>query len=216
MKRKNGMRFNHYGKTYQLRIETARDLADILQLDESLWVATSAPVAVFRCDQEFTRFLDTNRDGRINTREVRAAVQWLLDNLEDTSRLGEETDTLHLQALRSAPAGAARLADSARRILRSLDHAEADMIALSQVRRFLEHLRQQPMNGDSVIVPAAAHTPETAQYIHDVIACTGGTDDSGGEKGAAANDIDRFQALVTAYLEWLERGRLPEETAPPG
>ncbi len=59
------MRFQQYGKTYQLKIETADELDDIISLDESLWVATSAPTAAFRCDPRFTGFLDGNGCGRV-------------------------------------------------------------------------------------------------------------------------------------------------------
>ena len=71
------MRFTTYGKTNQLCVDNANDLADILKLDESLWVATSAPVSVFRCDQTFLGLMDSNADGRINTREMKAAIRWL-------------------------------------------------------------------------------------------------------------------------------------------
>ena len=76
-------RFQRYGKTYQLRIETAEDLEHVLSLDEALWVATSAPTSAFRCDQKFLAFVDADSTGRITTAKLKRAVEWLLAKLAD-------------------------------------------------------------------------------------------------------------------------------------
>ena len=52
------MRFNKYGKSYQLVIETGDDPEDILTLDESLWASTSLPAGAFQCDTKLIEFLD--------------------------------------------------------------------------------------------------------------------------------------------------------------
>ena len=81
------MRFVRYGRTYQLLIQTPADLQEVLRFDESLWVATSTLISVFRADPQFLTLVDTDRDGRIHTDELKAAIRWLLDMLADTSRL---------------------------------------------------------------------------------------------------------------------------------
>ena len=79
------MRFRKFGKTYQLRIENARDLEHVLGLDEALWVATSAPVPAFRCDRKLLELVNRDGSGRINTREIRGAIRWLLNVLGDAT-----------------------------------------------------------------------------------------------------------------------------------
>lgn len=202
------MRFDIYGKTCQLRVENADDLGRILKLDESLWVATSAPAGVFRCDQTFLRLMDNNDDGRINTREVREAIRWMLGILEDSSMVADNMDTVPIAVMRDDTREGRALADSARSILKTVGTPEEENISLDAVRRFLDQLRQQPMNGDGVIIPAAASESEIAQYIADIVTCTGGTDDACGEKGATSGDVERFQDSVAAYLQWLDRGRV--------
>ena len=134
------MRFQQYGKTCQLKIGTADELDDILSLDESLWVATSAPSAAFRCDPRFTAFLDQNNSGRVNSDEVKAAVMWLLSVLSDRSHVEQATDALPLAALNTnLPEGRA-LQESARRVLEAGGKADSDTISLRDVRGFVDGL----------------------------------------------------------------------------
>ena len=108
------MHFKRYGRTHQLRIETADDLADVLELDESLWMATSAAIGDFRCDAKFLQLIDTDANGRIYTNEVKDAIRWLLDRLADPSRIAEEPDRLPLSAIRADSAGGKALIAAAR------------------------------------------------------------------------------------------------------
>jgi len=199
------MRFRQYGKTCQLRIDTPEDLENVLHLDESLWVATSAPVSAFRCDPRLLELLDTGKNGRIRTAEVKQAVAWLLRMLSDTSRLAEEKPSLFLSAIRSDDAGGVALLDSARYVLKTLG-ADAEEISLGQVRSFLGELKKQPLNGDGVIVPGSAQSPAVAGFIEDAVAATGGTADAGGEQGVTKEQIDQFLADTVAYLDWQSRG----------
>ncbi len=212
------MRFKHYGKTLQLRIESAADLRAVLELDESFWVATSAPVSVFRCDNDFIKLMDSNSDGRINTREMEHAISWMLDRLVDDSQVAASTDSIPLKAIGDTSAEGRELIDIAKYIMAFRDevversrNAEANVIKLSDVHGFLEHLRKQPMNGDGVITVGAAGTPKVAQYIKDVVSSIGGTLDASGEQGVNAGDISRFQESVAGYLDWQECGLLVPE-----
>ncbi len=208
------MRFKHYGKTLQLRIENAADLRAVLDLDESFWVATSAPVSVFRCDSNFIKLMDSNSDGRINTREVENAITWMLDRLNDDSKVAADSDSIPLKAICDSSAEGRDLIEVAHHIHKALGIPEESVASLSAVHHFLDHLRKQPMNGDGVITVEAASSPEVAQYIKDVVACTGGTLDAGGEQGVNASNISAFQDSVAAYLDWQECGLLvPEKSS---
>jgi len=196
------MRFQRYGKTYQLRVRTAEDLKHVLSLDESLWVATSAPTNVFRCDPALPALLDRDGNGRINTDDVKAAVDWLLQTLADPGGLDKNSETLSLAAIdRQAPDGPA-LVDAAEYVLRTLGRTPATEITLSDVRSFIGDLKKQPLNGDGVIVPEAADSPETAAFIKDVMATVGTEQDASERPGITAKQLDDFLAAVNGYLEW--------------
>jgi len=200
------LHFNKYGKTYQLRLETAADLEHILALDESLWVATSAPVGAFRCDPRLTALLDKDGTGRINTDEVRAAVKWLLGVLEDRTRLTEGADGIPLAAIRKGTPDGDALLRSAGYVLRGADEAGSESIALADVRAFLAELQQQPLNGDGVMVPEAASDPETVAFIKDVLSCMEGVEDASGKMGVTAQHLADFREAAAGFLEWKARG----------
>ena len=67
------MIFQNYGGIFQLRLETAEDLASLGKLKESRWAATSAPVGCFRCDPAVLKCLDPDATGRIRTQDLKDA-----------------------------------------------------------------------------------------------------------------------------------------------
>ena len=118
------MHFNQYGKTFQLRIETAADLEAILALDESHWVATSAPTEVFRCDPHFISLLDPDGSGRIHTNEMKDAIGWFLKVISDRSKLRERTNHVPLSAINTASPEGKEILTSAKYVLNTLDREE--------------------------------------------------------------------------------------------
>lgn len=187
-------------------MNTAEELADVLLLDESLWVATSAPVGAFRCDKRFTEFLDSDDNGRINTKEVKAAVRWLLDLLADRSGLAEGRSEIDISAINADAMEANALIGSARYVLNELGKDGSTRISLDIVRSFLSDLQLRPLNGDGVLISAAARDSATAEFIEDVLTCTGGTDDASGEKGITEDHLNQFGDATIDYLDWLARG----------
>jgi hypothetical protein len=207
-------RFVQYGKTCQLRIESGSDLEAVLQLDKSLWVATSAPVQAFRCDPRLMQILDADGKGRIQTGDVCRAVRWLLDSLHDTSRLGEARDRLRLAAIQSGTEEGVRMINAAHYILNVLQAENQESIDLGQVRDFLDDLLARPLNGDGVVVPEAATDPAVQTYIRDVNACVGGTVDASGKPGVTAAQLDAFTSAAASYLAWRRKGEGLESVNP--
>lgn len=210
------LHFNQYGRTFQLRIDTPADLEAVLELDESLWAATSAPATVFRCDPRLTELLDSDGNGRINTHEVKGAIRWLFDVLGDHSGIGRGVDSLSLSAIRQESSVGHELLGSARYALRTLGETADDHISLSQVRAFLGNLQQQPLNGDGIVVPEAAPDPATRQYIEDLLAATEGVADASGRQGVSEASIAAFDEATDGFLSWREKGKIPSGEAGSG
>jgi len=204
------MHFDRYGRTYHLRLRTDEDLKSALDLDDSLWIATSAPVSCLRCDADFLRLVDIDKNNRIRTDEVRTAIRWLLERLSDRSGLATETDELPLSALDvSGPAGQ-RLLNTARYILSALGADDAETINLKQIGAFEKGLDDRTINGDGVIPPAATDDDEVRQFIVDVMECFGSQEDLTGEMGITEENLERFLHEATAYLNWLAQADIPE------
>ncbi|NQT18724.1 MAG: hypothetical protein HQ592_03400 [Planctomycetes bacterium] len=196
------MRFARIGRTYQPCIETSDDLQEILSLDESLWVATSAPLTAFHCDAEFMSLFDVDRNGRIYSDELKAAIGWLLERLADTSHLAEHSDSLPISAIQSDTPDGQTLMESARYVLDDLARAGEDTITLGEVREFVAGVQSKPFNGDGVIVPDAASDADLKSFIEDTVACLGGAVDASGRKGIREEHLDAFMSAARAYLEW--------------
>ena len=196
------MRFKRIGTTYQLRLETGEDLADILELDESLWVATSAPVSAFRCDGQFLSMVDADGNGRINSDELKEAARWLLERLADTGGVADGSDTLPLSAIETETDEGRGMVETARYILEQEGEGGADVVSVPLVREFIEQVSGRPLNGDGVIVPDAADEPEVAGLIRDIISCVGGTPDTRGEQGVSGADLEAFMSAARDFLDW--------------
>jgi len=180
-------------------------------LDESLWMATSAPIEAFRCDPGFIEQVNGDGSGRISSDELKSAVRWLLDVLKDTGGICEQSDRMRLDAIDQNSEGGRILRESATHVLATLGEASPDAISLGQVRKYLAVEKEQPLNGDGVLVPEAASNNELCDFIKDAISCIGGTEDAGGRMGITQTQLDQFAADVEGLVSWKEKGGLPKE-----
>ncbi|MFC1601134.1 hypothetical protein ACFL34_02155 [Candidatus Sumerlaeota bacterium] len=204
------MVFRNYGGNYQLRIETAEDLAQVLELPEVHWAATSAPIGNLDCDRAFLDFLDSDGNGRVRTDEVRGALAWAFHMLVNRACLVEQSDVLQLADVDTSHSEGQLLRASAERILANLELVEAREITLAQVRDVKSITASAASNGDGVIPPEAAEDAETAEFIRAVMQCAGSVADAGGEKGITKAQLETFVKEATAFLEWEAKGCIPD------
>lgn len=200
------MKFMRQGKAYQLLVSNGQGLADVLELDEALWVASSAPGSTFRLDPQFLRCLNADGNNYVNSGELKRAVRWLLQMLPDPKGITADFDgKLQLRAIEaSSPAGLALL-QSARYILSETGAADQEHITLAQIREFFEIVKNRPLNGDGIVslrcAGIAAH-PLFLEATRDAIAVTGGSPDVDGSAGISPAQFIEFFQGIPAYLEW--------------
>ena len=73
--------FSRFGKSFQLLVRNGYDLEEAVKLGEALWGAISAPADLLIPDPRLRALLDASKTGRITSREVRAAIAWMLKQL---------------------------------------------------------------------------------------------------------------------------------------
>lgn len=129
------MTFRRFARSRHLRIETAEDLARVLDLDEARWVAIGAPIDTLSCDATFLSLVDTDHNGRIMCFEIRQAIQWLLQNLRDTSGVNQGSRSLRLDAISTDQGEGRRIRNSASKMLARAGRGDSPQITLEQVRR---------------------------------------------------------------------------------
>lgn len=112
--------FINYGRSYQLKIETAQDLEKIKDLDNALWAATSIPCNNLNCDKKFLDYIDTDNNDRIRTDEIRNAVTWLFHVLKNQEQLCKNTDILRLKDIDRSHDEGKKIYNTAKLILSTL------------------------------------------------------------------------------------------------
>ncbi len=203
------MTFKRYGRTYQLRIRDAGDLAGVLELDEAHWVATGAPTATINCDATFLDLLDTDNNGRLMCFELRDAIEWAGANLRDTAGLTEGAATLRLDAINTDEPDGQAVHAAARKILDRLGLPDAQEVTLEQVRRIKKQVEATPVSEAGVVLPAASDDPEVRGFIADIIRTVGGAPHPSGEHGVNEAEFEEFVEAARGYLDWLAQSDIP-------
>jgi hypothetical protein len=207
------MRFTRTGTTYQLGLNSCEDLRDVLELDEALWVATSAPVSAFRCDPQFLSMVDVDGNGRINSDELRWAIEFLLQSVDNVEALAGGVAELSVRTLKAKGPKGEALVESAKYILSHTDEARRGRVSIEIVRGFIARVSSQPLNGDGIVIPEATDDAEVREFIRDAVACTGGTQDAAGKQGITAAQLEAFVNAARDFLEWKRRTQASEKNS---
>lgn len=200
------LRFFKAGGFNQLCLEKAEDIRLVLDLDETLWVASSCPVTGLDIDEQTLKLFDTDQDGRIRPPEIKAAIRWVLAVLKDYESITVGQDWLALSQFNEDDEGGAQLLKSAKRILDNLGKPDEEKITLADALNRGGIFAEVKSNGDGVIPEAAAEKQETKQVIRDILAAMGGEADRSGELGVTADKVNAFYQAAQDYLDWWVKG----------
>jgi len=202
-------RFERFGRTNHLRIDTFEDLEAVLELDEAHWVATTAPTATINCDPVFLNMMDTDQDGRLRAEEVKSAIRFLFENLTDRSGIVPGNTRLDLDMINTASETGERIHTSASKILRRTGRADAH-ISLEQVRAIRAEVQKGGLDEAGVVLPEAAGDERMRRFIEDIIATAGGRPHPAGTQGIDEECLDRFLAQCRQHLDWLKQAEPAE------
>ena len=194
--------FQNYGGLYQLRIESAEDLAFIHQLHPARWAATTVQLESLQCDPAFLEYLNPDASGTIRAEHLRVAVTWIFRMMANGDRMAAFSDVLRLADLDTSHEEGQRLKEAAIHILGQLKAKKLDEISLEQVRIFRNTYGMTSPNGDGVLPPQHVSDPAAAQLAKDVLEQVGGTKDVSGENGINEGHLSQFLDGARKYLAW--------------
>lgn len=197
-------RFERFGRTNHLRIDTFEDLEAVLELDEAHWVATTAPTATINCDPVFLNMMDTDQDGRLRAEEVKSAIRFLFENLTDRSGIVPGNTRLDLNMINTASETGERIHSSASKILKRTGRADKH-ISLEQVRTVRAEVQKGGLDEAGVVLPEAAGDERMRRFIEDIIATVGGRPHPAGSQGIDEECLSRFLEQCRQYLDWLKQ-----------
>lgn len=195
------MRFRNFGGIYQFQITNEEDLAKIDALDPARWAATSAPLHDLHCDADFLKYIDTEGTGRVRVAQIVHARDWLFERLAKRNVVQGRKEAIALDAIREEGEGA-KLRAVATRVNNAQKAANAQTIALADVRAFKGGYAKLLANGDGVVPPGVIPEPEVADFVKDILATVGGVKDRGGDDGVDAARLETFTKQGQAWLDW--------------
>jgi hypothetical protein len=151
--------------------------------------------------------------------DVLAAIRWCMPRLDHLGRLVAETEGaegLPLAAIdRRTPEGRALLG-GAQQILQSLGKADATEIGPADVADTSKVFAGTRFNGDGIIPPDAAETPELRQLLSDAVECVGGVADRSGALGIDRARLDLFYEELRKLVTWWSDGNSTPDVMPLG
>ncbi len=204
------MTFRRYGRSTHLRIRTAADLADALELDRARWVAIAAPLDALDRDTGLPSLLAAPGARRLTCEDVADGIRWMLATLRDTFGVDARSDRLSVAAIDPDAPDGPTLAEALGRMLRRLGRSADDAVTLGEVRRIAARVEATPVSARGVVLPEAVERDAIRRFISDIIATTGGAAHPSGRPGVGPAELDRFLAASAAWLAWHDRGACGE------
>ncbi|MEX2606986.1 MAG: hypothetical protein WD708_06540 [Kiritimatiellia bacterium] len=196
------MNFKRFGNSYHPSLRSADDLKRACLLDESLWVATSAPVHAFRMDLEFLRQLDIDKDQRIKCGELQEAITWLFCILSDVSGVDAASTTLSPSHLNPGHPQAKEIHSLLEQLF-----PDTDRIRLEDIRTWRTRLEKRPVSETGVVLPDAAEDPACRRFLEDLLSVMEGREHPGGQRGIDAETLHTFHRNSATRLAWLAQLR---------
>ena len=204
-------RFTKIGRTYQLDIVTAVDLRIALDLNEALWVATSAPVDTLHLDALFLKLVDSDHDGRLKPPELKDAIRWCLEVLCDFRGLDAGDESLALASINTRAEDGKRAHEAATQLLLQQANEGATHVSLDQVRQVRLQIEGMPVSEAGIVLPQATDDRSIRQFVEDLTATVGGVEHPSGAMGLDEEHLGQFLASAEAYLAWDAQGRASDE-----
>lgn len=198
--------FAKLGDSLHLQIADYRDLQEILELDEALWIATTAPISNLKTDCVFLELLDTDSDGRLRAEEVKDGIRFLHAHHNDHSAIKADHFDLLLAHINTDSERGRLILDSAEKVLKRLG-AEPDTIHLEQVRTVQGDVLKGGLDEAGIVLPEATEDDKIKNCIKDILATVGGNEHPSGKIGVTQDTLNEFLAQCRIYLGWrLEAG----------
>ena len=201
-----------YGGDWQPRLDDFGDAVAALQLPNTAWAVLSCPIDGMELATDFAALIDRDGDGRVRADDVRLAVRWTAERLNNWSAASSGTDVLRLADI-AEPFAVAR--EAGRALAATL--GRADELTLSDLRNPEALTQCGDRDGDGVVSIACISAPldSLAAAIIDIGPIDIGTIDSGATSEATqrssagpANDgitiawVDRFAAARDVWQAW--------------
>ncbi len=199
----------------QVQFKSGADLQNLDQLDQKLWAALACPTRGLEFDVKTMDLIDADKDGRIRSPEVLAAVKWACAQVKDAGELLKGSAALPLSAINDGTPEGKQLLASAKQILKNLGKADATAISVDDVADTAKIFAQTQFNGDGIVPADSAADDATKAVIADILACHGAEMDRSGKPGINQAKVGAFFADALAFVDWNAKAEADAPTVRP-
>lgn len=188
--------YRRFGGSTHVRVDTFAQLKEAVNVPETQWVATSAPLSSFAADARFLALLDSDHNDRIRVNELQAAVAWLSSMLSADAGVDSRSATLTLAHLTPA---AAAIKSAAEAVLDVVGAADRATVTLEQVRAAEGPLRAAGRNGDGIVAPA--QLPTSAQALAaQIVSLFPEVKNRAGVAGVSPENLAAFRTAKASFV----------------
>ncbi|MBQ9500866.1 MAG: hypothetical protein IJU70_01790 [Lentisphaeria bacterium] len=197
----SGLEFRHIGGSIQPVAENFDSLKAVLELDEALFAVTGLDIISLRANPKFLEYLDTDKNGKIRTDELKEAIAFMLDALKDGTGVDEESAVLDLNWLDKESATGLEIYRSAKQVLHNIGKEAEEKISLDDLKDQKQINSCVTQNGDGIVTSDSA-APELVRTIDLAVKFTGGSADVSGGTGINGKQLDDFVAAAKTLIFW--------------
>ncbi len=198
---KQKFRFFKTGGFEQLIITTPEDLAAIENLDPKLFVVLAMPTKNVDGDAKTLSLIDTDKDGRIRVPEIKSAVSFLRENLNDFSAFFAKKSSFPRASIKAGSS----ILEVANYALEIVSEPNPEIVSLEQAEEAFSKFGAQPFNGDGIITLKSAHGNAAAEsLISAALEVSGGIVDTAGTPGITEEIFENVASEAASTLAWKE------------
>jgi hypothetical protein len=202
------MKYTSIGETAQVIIKDVKDLINLMDLDDTHWVATSAPVEAFHLNKDFLKYLDTELDGRISSNEVKQSLKWFFDLYEVPSKLKMGVDVLNPEELKKS----SKLFSDINEVYNYIkNNSETDAVVLSDVIKLKNEIQAIIIQQSPIVLAENVADESLKEYFTDIFTIHGGCEHPGGGSGVSVVSVKEFQDIIAKWTEWQAVSNLSDD-----
>jgi hypothetical protein len=209
-------RFFRAGGFDQVRLDSAKDLLELKNLDQKLWVALACPIDNIHFDKRTLKLIDSDGDNRIRPAELIAAINWTIPLLKNPEDAIKGLSDFSLESINDSTAEGKQLFDAMKRTLAALGKGEQEHLSIEDLESLEKMLSEKPFNGDGIITEDNATDDPSRKVISEILASQEPLTDRSGKPGINKEKIDTFFSQAEAFLSWYEALQKDPSLCPSG
>jgi len=202
------MKYRLVGETAQVIINNVKDLIELINLDDTHWVSTSAPVEAFHINKDFLQYLDTEKDGRVSSNEVKLSLKWFFDLYDKPAELKMGVEVLDPKELKKSSKHFNDINEVYHYIK---NHSDDEQVLLSHVVKLKNEIQAIIIQQSPIVFADSIEDESLKEYFTDIVTIHGGCEHPAGGRGVSVVSVNEFQDVIAKWIEWQAVSNLSDD-----